>query len=609
MSGLTVAWSMCAAACAMPSLLHLLLWWKDRGTSVYMLAALMALGATGNAMTELQLLHTQSVSSYATLLRWEVLFVYILLMAMVWFVYVQLGTARRWLAGTINLIWTIALVINFASPGSLIYLQIDTLAYPETYWGESFSVALGTPNPWNQLANLGMFLILAYTVDATLRSWRQGDKRPAVTTGGSIVAFLLFGGIHSQLVDHGVIATPYMVSFAFLAIVAALSYELVSNAVQVRHYAQQLEFGEQRWRAFLANVELAVVGIDAAGSINFVNPHVERITGYTSADLLGRPAHDLVAPTEREEFASRLQAALQAGPRPRSTWTLLSASGEPRKLLWSTVRIDNPGGSTAGFFSIGEDITERLKTQADLYNAQREMERLARANMLGELTSALAHELNQPLAAILSNAQAARRFMQHANPDMEELREITEDIIRDDKHAGQVIHSLRNMLRKGEIQREQFSLNEASDEVLQLLKTELEGQNILVDFDAKASLPPVLAGRVEIQQVILNLVVNAIHAMRELPADQRRLMIRTQLLEDEIVTKIQDSGRGFREKDLPQLFDAFFTRHSDGLGVGLAICRRIIAAHGGKIWAGNSHRGGAEVSFSLPTSDAEVTSA
>ena len=454
-----------------------------------------------------------------------------------------------------------------------------------------------------------MLLILVYTVDATLRSWRQGDKRPAVTTGGSIVAFLLFGGIHSQLVDHGVIATPYMVSFAFLAIVVALSYELVSNAVRVRHYAQQLALGEERWQAFLANIELAVVGIDAAGIVNFVNPFLERITGYTSAKLIGRAARELVVPAERQEFESRMQAALQTGPRLRSEWTLLSATGEQRRLLWSTVRIDKPDRSPAGFFSIGEDITERVKTQTDLHNTQREMERLARANMLGELTSALAHELNQPLAAILSNAQAARRFMQHAPPDMEEVHEIIEDIIRDDKRAGQVIHSLRDMLRKGEIKREQFSLNEATDEVLQLLKTELEGQNILVDFDAKASLPPVLAGRVEIQQVILNLVVNAIHAMQELPADRRQLMIRTQVLEDEIVTTIQDSGHGFKENDLPHVFDTFFTGRTGGLGIGLAICRRIIAAHGGKIRVGNSPLGGAEVSFSLPTTAPEVTSA
>ena len=411
MDWLTIAWSMCGAASAMLALLHLLLWWKDRGAPVYILATFMALGATGNAISELFLLHAQSVSSYANLLQWEVLFVYILLMAMVWFVYLQLGTARRWLAGTISLLWTIALVINFASPSSLIYLQIDTLAHHEAYGGASFTVAQGTPNPWNQLANLAVLLMVAYAVDAALRRWRQGGKRPAVITGGSIVAFLLFGGIHSMLVDHGVIATPYMVSFAFLAIVAALSYELVSNAVHVRHYAQQLALGEERWRIFLANVGLAVVGIDAAGKIDYVNPYLERITGHTSADLIGQPVGDLVAPAERTEFTSRLQQALQTGPRPRSRWTLLSRSGEPRQFLWSTVRINRPDGSPAGFFSIGENITELLKSQADLKNTEREMERLARTNMLGELTSALAHELNQPLAAILSNAQAARRFM------------------------------------------------------------------------------------------------------------------------------------------------------------------------------------------------------
>jgi len=160
------------------------------------------------------------------------------------------------------------------------------------------------------------------------------------------------------------------------------------------------------------------------------------------------------------------------------------------------------------------------------------------------------------------------------------------------------------MLRKGEIKREQFSVNEAIAEILQLLKTELEGLHVLVDFEAQASLPPVLAGRVEIQQVIMNLAVNAIHAMHELPSDRRQLMIRTQVLEDEIVTTIQDSGPGIKEDDLPHVFDAFFTRRSGGLGIGLAVCRRIIAAHGGEIWVANAPGGGAELSFSLPISAA-----
>ena len=172
------------------------------------------------------------------------------------------------------------------------------------------------------------------------------------------------------------------------------------------------------------------------------------------------------------------------------------------------------------------------------------------------------------------------------------MREIIEDIIRDDKRAGQVIHSLRDMLRKGDITRVQFSVNEAIGVVLQLLKAELEDQYVMVAFEAAASLPPVLAGRVEIQQVIMNLVVNAIHAMRELPSDRRHLMIRTQVLADEIVTTIQDSGPGIKEEDLPQLFDAFFTKRSDGLGIGLALCRRIIAAHGGEISAANAPGGG-----------------
>jgi PAS domain S-box-containing protein len=147
----------------------------------------------------------------------------------------------------------------------------------------------------------------------------------------------VLGGIHAPLVDAGIVQTPYMVSFAFLAIVLALSYELVSNAVLASRYAKEIQANERRWRSLLTNVDLAVIGIDPQGRITDANPFLERLTGFSSEALTGKPIRALIAAEDRAELDARLAAAAQSGPRPRSRWNLLCRSGERRALVWSTV--------------------------------------------------------------------------------------------------------------------------------------------------------------------------------------------------------------------------------------------------------------------------------
>ena len=337
-----------------------------------------------------------------------------------------------------------------------------------TFWGEHFTLATGPANPWVHLSNLASLLLVVYVLDAAVRSWRGGDRRRAVLVGGSVATFILLGGIHAPLVDAGIVETPYMVGFAFLAIVLALSYELVSNAVLASRYAKEIRANEQRWRSLLTEVQLAVIGVDPLGRINYANPFLERLIGHRSDTLLGKPLSELVPSPDRAELRGRLAAAAETGPRPHSRWNFVCASGAVKSLAWSTVRLNDLDGRYAGLLSIGEDLTERLAAERDLERTRREMERLGRANALGELVSALAHELNQPLAAILSNAQAARRFLAMESPDPDELREILDDIVADDKRAADVIQRLRRMLRKGDVEREHFPIQEPIRAVLGL---------------------------------------------------------------------------------------------------------------------------------------------
>jgi C4-dicarboxylate-specific signal transduction histidine kinase len=189
-------------------------------------------------------------------------------------------------------------------------------------------------------------------------------------------------------------------------------------------------------------------------------------------------------------------------------------------------------------------------------------------------------------------------------PDLDMFREILDDIIRDDKRAGSVIHRLRLMLQKEKQEPERFNVNDAVREVVQLLRSEVIGRNVALSMDLAPRLPAVQAGRIEVQQALVNLLLNAFDAVEDLPRDRREILIRTSPDEDAVVVAIRDRGCGIQSPDINSIFESFFTTKPAGLGMGLAICRRMVQAHGGRIWAANNEGAGATVSFSLPSTQA-----
>ena len=584
-------------------MVHLLLWFKDRSSRIYPLVALMALAAAGQAFIELSLMHTESLETYRRLLKLGNLTIFLLLVPMVWFVYLHFGTGRLWLAWTITAMWGTGMAVNFLSPNSLTFSELVALEHLPTFWGEQFAAPIGTANPWGHVVNAASLLIAVYVFDASVQAWRRGLRERAVVTGGGIVLFMVSAGIHTPLVDAGIVSTPYMVGFWFLAIVLALSYELVSNAVQGSRYAREVQAKEKRWRTLMENVQLSIIGVDRERRINYVNPFLEKLSGYARDELVGRSVGSLGGESDSVEVVRGLAQVEGIGPRRQSRWPLVCASGEKRELIWSTVELQHADGSPAGILSVGEDITDRLRAVRDLQQTQRELEHLTRINILGELASGLAHELNQPLAAILSNAQAARRYLDAGSTDLPELREALNDIMRDDKRAAEVIRRLRTLLRTGEIEREVFGVKEVVREVQELLQAELATQNVTLEINTATGLPDLEAGRVEIQQVLMNLMLNAIRALARTPVEDRRIGIVAALHRGKLQITVEDNGPGLDSATMPRVFDAFYTTDRGRLGMGLGICRRIVEAHGGRIRAGNKAGGGASFSFTLPTTE------
>jgi C4-dicarboxylate-specific signal transduction histidine kinase len=248
------------------------------------------------------------------------------------------------------------------------------------------------------------------------------------------------------------------------------------------------------------------------------------------------------------------------------------------------------------------DITARRLAEQEVQERRAELTHLSRVAMLGELSGSLAHELNQPLTAILSNAQAAQRFLARPQINRAELEEILSDIVDADQHAGEVIRSLRLLLKKGEVQRQQLDANEVVQEVLNLVRSDLLNHQVAAETELAPDLPSVRGDRVQLQQVLLNLVMNACDAMAGSDGAGRRLCVRTNWIEDEGVrVSVRDHGRGIPTELLERVFEPFFTTKPQGLGLGLAVCRSILLAHDGELSAENHPSGGAVFHFTLPT--------
>jgi len=247
-----------------------------------------------------------------------------------------------------------------------------------------------------------------------------------------------------------------------------------------------------------------------------------------------------------------------------------------------------------------EQLTERKQAEEALRDAQAELAHVTRVMTMGELTASIAHEINQPLAAVVTNANAGLRWLAGPIPNLSEAREALARITRDGKRASDVIGRIRALVKKGSTEKAGLDLNEAIQEVVVLVQSEIQKSEVTLQMELAIDLPQILGNRVQLQQVILNLVMNGIEAMSAVTDRSRDLLIRSCKYEsDEVLVAVQDSGIGVDRQNLEKIFDAFYTTKSQGMGMGLAISRSIVESHGGRLWAVPNIGPGATFQFTL----------
>jgi PAS domain S-box-containing protein len=383
-----------------------------------------------------------------------------------------------------------------------------------------------------------------------------------------------------------------------LAFVIAQSFLLAGLLVQKRRKRSVEESLRQKTveldQFFNLSLELLCIA-NTDGYFLRLNPSWERILGHTREELMGKRFFDFIHPEDLDRthkavsILASQQKPLHFGNRYRCK------DGTYRWLEWTAT----PAGDL--IYAAAHDVTERLKEEVEARQHRDELAHVTRIAMMGELTTALAHEINQPLTAILSNAEAAQRFLSQASPDISEVRQILEDIVRDDRRANDVVRKVRALVKKEKLRDEPLDLNEVIGVVVDLIRAESLLQGLSIATDLSPRLVAIHGDGVQLQQVILNLILNGVAAMRNSPSGQRKIIVRTAMLDSRTVKAfVTDFGTGIDERHIDRLFEPFYTTKPEGLGMGLSISQTIIKAHGGTMEARNNREGGATFAFTLP---------
>jgi PAS domain S-box-containing protein len=369
---------------------------------------------------------------------------------------------------------------------------------------------------------------------------------------------------------------------------------------------QSLRQSEALYRLLAENSSDVISRHKLSGQWLYLSPAVRGLLGYEPAALVGKDPFEHIHPDDRTHAAEVL-ATLVLSKQPQSaTFRIRRADGV---YIWSEtvgrVVLNPATGELLEIVSTSRDVTERVEASRKLRIREAELAQASRLSTMGQMATEIAHELNQPLYAIANFADACLTLAsQQAPPSDPNLLHWLELIKQQARRAGDVLRRITQFVRKGEVNPAAVDLNELIRDVLIMLDLEFRQQRVATRVALAEPLPLVLADRLLIEQVVVNLVRNAVEALAAADAKPRELKVSTRLEMEGVVVAISDSGPGLTESQLAGVFEPYFTTKNDGTGLGLAICRSTIEAHEGKIWARNHAQGGAEFAFLLPLAPA-----
>ena len=594
-----------AAACLTLAAIHAHVWLRRRQAIARLAFAVLAASVAGMACVELLMASSTSPAEYGRRLWWYQLPVLTGTMATVVFVRRYLDAGRDWLGILAVGLRGLAVAINVVSVPNIQFREIVALV-PVTVLGDSVVAAVGTPNPWLVVAHLSLVVLIVFIADATWTLWRRGEHRRALSIGGNLILFVSMGTIIVSASTWGGARLPIAASLFFAPIVIAMAIELGRDLIRAVRLAEELD---ERSGELRASEERLALAADAAQAGLW---SIDRATGrlWATPRALAMFALDAGGTHHAEDIArvihpddrERVRDFARTPARPGTASAIEYRVNHPAGLRWyfslGRLREDSVEGEQVTGVTI--DVTERKRIDDETARQRGELEHLGRVAMVTELSSALAHELSQPLAIIMSNAEAAQRLLARTAPDIDEVQAILADIVAADERAGDVIRRLRSLLKRGIANTQPIALNAFVSDLLRFMRADLIRRGVTVDVSLDPTEPQVSADRVPLEQVLINIVANACDAMSRNDPGDRHLVVATQRVGDAAVVTVRDAGSGL-PPDIDTVFAPFYTTKPQGLGMGIAISRSIVIAHGGRLAAANNPERGATFRIELPS--------
>ena len=379
--------------------------------------------------------------------------------------------------------------------------------------------------------------------------------------------------------------------------------EVIGTNVDVterKRAEEALRDSEARSRSALDGIAGLIVVLAPNGEIETVNRQVFEYFGRSLEWLKNWRTSDAVHPEDLPRIAEIFQRSLAAGTPFHYELRLRRSDGEYRWFDTRHLPVRDDSGRIARWYILATDIEDRTRALAQLEQMQSDFAHMNRVSMMGELAASLTHEITQPIASARNNARAAQNFLDMQPPDLSEIREALSCVVGDTGRAGDIVDRIRDHIKKTPPRKEHFDPNEAINEVIVLGRSAISKNGVSVQTRLAEGLSPIHCDRVQLQQVVLNLILNAAEAMGSVEAEPRDLLISTEQHHTGVLVAVRDSGPGIDPAHLERVFEAFYTTKSRGVGMGLSICRSIIDAHGGRLWAEANEPRGTVFQFTLP---------
>jgi signal transduction histidine kinase len=606
MNWITVIWSAAAGGGLLLASIHFLIWARSLRSWAHLCFVIAVLGVVWLTAGELAGMRALTPESYVDIARWQHLGNGVAMVACLMFVHFHFNTGRTWLLGVAIGLRVLAVIYNFTTGENLHIQELHSLR-TVMFLGEEVTI-LGDliVNPWVKLGQLAALFQLIYVADASQRLWRMGgwDQRRRVwLIGVSLMAFGIYASIHAGLMVVYGMQMPLVISLPFLAVVMGMGYELMRDTIRSTQLAADLKESEHRlalvsnaaqfsiwkWNILSSEIEVSMEGRQLYGVAD---------EGHIDFNRFSETVH----PDDRTVVSEAISNALASG-KYNVEHRVVLLDQKVRWIAASGVTEYDQHGKPVMLRGVSINISDRKAAEADAAAHRMELARLSRVGILGELAGSIAHELNQPLSAMLSNAQVGRIHLDTPSPDMKEMQEILEDIAADAKRAGGIIHGMRAMFKKDAPPNPQpIDPDECVVQVISLLRSEIISRKVIVEHHPSAEKTSAMGGHVEMQQVLINLLLNAFDAVSHgVDPGNRRIHITTRAENSRVMVYVRDYGPGVSDEIRVHLFEPFNSTKPDGLGLGLAISRSIARRFGGDLTVENHTEGGAIFCLSMPT--------